>query len=65
MRKRTYVKKGRWHLGRGQMSGFFPIAAFLVASLAGSVVEPILGKVVKKIIGGRRKKLRRRRRRRY
>ena len=51
--KRTY--KRRWHLGRGQRRGFFPIAAPLVASLAGSVAEPILGKVVKKIIGWQKK----------
>ena len=65
MRKRTYIKKGCWHLERGQRGDFFPIAAPLIVSLVGSVVKPILGKVIKKIIGGRRKTLRRHRRRRY
>ena len=61
MRKRTYLKKGRWHVDRRQRGGFFPIAAPILASVAGSVAQPILGKLVKKILGGRRKRRRRRR----
>ena len=59
MRTRTYVKKARWHLGRGQRKGGrLPIVGPLLTSVCGSIAQPILGKKVKKIIGGRRRKRR-------
>ena len=66
MRKRTYVKKDVWHLRKGkkQKGGFLPLAGPLIASVGGSIVEPLLGKVIKTIVGGGKKRRRTRKRRR-
>ena len=48
MRTKTYVKKVRWHLGRGQRKGGLPIVGPLLTSVFGSIAQPILGKKVKK-----------------
>ena len=37
MKKRTYVNKGVWHLGKGQKVGFFPLAGPLLGVVAGPV----------------------------
>ena len=59
MRTRTYVKKGKWYLGRGQRrGGGLPIAGPLLASVAGSIAQPIFGKIVKKVLGGRKRRRR-------
>ena len=66
MRKRTYVKKDVWHLRKGkkEKGGFFPLAGPLIASVEGQIIEPLLGKVIKKIVVGGKKHRRRRKRKR-
>ena len=66
MRKRTFVKKRVWHLGKGQRGGFFPLGGPLLGAVARSVLEkvaaPMLTGVIRKIVGcGRRRRRRRRR----
>ena len=68
-KKRTYVKHGFWHLGNGQTGCFFPVAAPLAGTLAGSIIDniagPLIKGVVKKIIVRGAPYRRRRQRRNY
>ena len=71
MRKRTYVNKGVWHLGKGQKGGFFPLPGPLLVAVAGPVLEKVaallLTGVIRKITGcgSHRRRRRRFRRRRF
>ena len=71
MKKRTYVNKGVWHLGKGQRGGFFSLARPLLGAVAGPVIKkvvaPLLAGVIRKITGrgSRRRRRRRFRRRRF
>ena len=65
MKKRPYVKKGVWYLGKGRRERFFPLACPLLGAAAGPVLKkvaaPLLTRVFKKIVrrGSRRKRRRR------
>ena len=48
--KKNLHKKGVWHLGKRQTGGGVPTAGPLLASVAGSVAQPIIGKIVKKYL---------------
>ena len=67
--KRTYIKRGIWHLGgrKKQKGGFLPIlgalARPLLVSAAGAVGEEVLKGLGKKILLRRKRRSRRRRRR--
>ena len=60
--KRTYIKRGIWHLGsrKKQKGGFLPIlgalARLLLVSAAGAVGEEVLKEVGEKFGGGGEKK---------
>ena len=63
MKKRTYVNKGVWRLGKGQKGGLFPLAGPLLGAASGPVIEkigaPLLTGVIRKIVGcGRRRRRR-------
>ena len=65
MKKRTYVNKGVWHVGKGQRGGFFPLAGPLLGAVTGPVLKkvaaPLLTGVIRKIVGrGSRRRWRRR-----
>ena len=70
--KRTYIKKGIWHLGgkkKTQKGGFLPQIARLIArpiltSIAGSLGTKLLGTVAKNFFGGRKRRKYRRKSRR-
>ena len=68
MKKRTYVKGGVWHLGKGKRGGFFsyagPLAGVLVGPLIEKVALPLVKTVFKEITGRGAGKIRRRRYRR-
>ena len=60
--KRTYIKRGIWHLGcrKKQKGGFLPIlgalATLLLVSAAGAVGGEVLKEVGEKFGGGGKKK---------